>query len=41
MEKCNTLNLKATFISQPGKHDRNYWKKSIEKHFDFFTTQIK
>ncbi|WP_051189428.1 alpha/beta hydrolase [Daejeonella oryzae] len=41
MEKCATLNLAATFISQPGKHDRQYWKKSIEKHFDFFTALIK
>jgi putative tributyrin esterase len=40
MEKCDSLSLKATFISQPGKHDRYYWEKSIQKHFEFFKAQI-
>ncbi|HEX2867928.1 MAG TPA: alpha/beta hydrolase-fold protein [Ignavibacteriales bacterium] len=35
-EKCLSLKLKATFISQPGTHNRQYWNKSIENHFRFF-----
>lgn len=36
-EKCLTLKLKATFISQPGTHSRIYWKNSIDTHFRFFS----
>ncbi len=36
MEKCNELKLNATFISQPGKHNREYWSKSIIRQLDFF-----
>ncbi len=35
-EKCRRLKIKATFISQPGKHTHSYWKKSIKEHFFFF-----
>lgn len=35
-EKCISLKIKATFISQPGNHNRQYWNKSIENHFRFF-----
>ncbi|MEO8794180.1 MAG: alpha/beta hydrolase family protein [Daejeonella sp.] len=40
MEKCNDLGLNATFISQPGKHNREYWQKSIIRQLDFFKSQI-
>ena len=33
---CLNLNIPATFISQPGSHDRAYWRKSIRQHFEFF-----
>ncbi len=35
-EKADELKLPATYISQPGAHNRAYWKKSIRQHFDFF-----
>lgn len=35
-EKCLSLKLKATFISQPGSHNKDYWNKTIENHFRFF-----
>jgi S-formylglutathione hydrolase FrmB len=35
-KKCDELKIKATYISQPGKHDRNYWKKSAKAQFEFF-----
>lgn len=35
-EKCIALKIKATFISQPGSHNRQYWDKTIENHFRFF-----
>ena len=39
-EQCDQLKLNATFIAQPGKHDRQYWAKSIRQHFDFFKTLL-
>ncbi|MGE5430578.1 MAG: alpha/beta hydrolase [Syntrophomonadaceae bacterium] len=35
-EKCIDLKVKATFISQPGSHNRQYWSKTIENHLRFF-----
>ncbi|MES2734039.1 MAG: alpha/beta hydrolase family protein [Bacteroidota bacterium] len=35
-EVCLTMNIPATFISQPGNHDKVYWQKSIRQHFEFF-----
>ncbi len=32
--------IPITFISQPGKHDWDYWGKSIRAHFEFFERQI-
>ncbi len=34
--KCDLLKLKATYISQPGAHNRTYWAKSIKQQFDYF-----
>lgn len=34
--RCDELKVKATYISQPGKHDKAYWQKSIKVQFDFF-----
>lgn len=35
-EKCITKKFPVTFISQPGRHDKNYWGKAIHQHFIFF-----
>jgi putative tributyrin esterase len=35
-EKCLKLKIMATFISQPGIHKIEYWRKSFENHFRFF-----
>ncbi len=36
-EKCLTSKIKATFISQPGNHNADYWRSNIENHFIFFS----
>ncbi len=40
-DMCRKLKVKATFISQPGKHTHSYWKKSIKEHFFFFDQLLK
>ncbi|MBC7920595.1 MAG: esterase, partial [Ferruginibacter sp.] len=35
-DRCLQLNIPATFISQPGAHNRLYWQKAIRAHFAFF-----
>ncbi len=40
-KKCDELKLKATYISQPGAHNRVYWKKSIRQQFEFFSSMVK
>ncbi|MDQ8005075.1 MAG: alpha/beta hydrolase family protein [Pedobacter sp.] len=35
-QKCDEFKLKATYISQPGAHNRAYWSKSIRQQFEFF-----
>lgn len=35
-QKCDQLKLNATYISQPGAHNRAYWAKSIKQQFEFF-----
>jgi S-formylglutathione hydrolase FrmB len=35
-EKCLEEKIPVTFISQTGKHDWDYWEKSIDAHFRFF-----
>jgi putative tributyrin esterase len=39
-KKADELKLKATYISQPGAHNRAYWTKSIKQQFEFFKSQI-
>lgn len=39
-QKCDELKLNATYISQPGAHNRAYWVRSIKQQFDFFKTLI-
>lgn len=34
--KCDSLKIKATYVTQPGNHNREYWKKSIKQQFEFF-----
>lgn len=40
-QKCDSLKIKATYISQPGNHNSAYWAKSIKQQFDFFKIRIK
>ena len=40
-QKCDFLKLNATYISQPGGHNKTYWAKSIQQQFEFFRNQIK
>jgi putative tributyrin esterase len=40
-QKCDSLQLNATYISQPGGHNKDYWAKSIRQQFEFFKNQIK
>jgi putative tributyrin esterase len=39
-QKCDSLKLKATYISQPGSHNAAYWSKSIKQQFQFFTNHL-
>lgn len=39
-QKCDELKLNATYISQPGAHNKTYWAKSIKQQFEFFKKQI-
>ncbi|MEQ9423504.1 MAG: alpha/beta hydrolase family protein [Cyclobacteriaceae bacterium] len=39
-ELCLQEKVPVTFISQPGKHDSDYWKKSIRSYFEFFKTNM-
>lgn len=39
-EKCLELKVKATFISQPGNHNKDYWKESVKYHFVFFNRMV-
>lgn len=39
-QKCDSLKILATYISQPGTHNAAYWKKSIKQQFDFFQKQV-
>lgn len=39
-QKCDSLKIAATYISQPGTHNAAYWKKSIRQQFEFFQKQI-
>lgn len=40
-QKCDQLKLNATYISQPGNHNKAYWAKSIQQQFEFFKTLTK
>ena len=40
-QKADELKLKATYISQPGAHNKTYWTQSIKQQFAFFKNQIK
>ena len=40
-DECRRLKIKATFISQPGRHAHSYWRKSIKYHFFFFNQLLK
>ncbi len=40
-QKCDALKLNATYISQPGNHNKAYWAKSIKQQFEFFKNQLK
>lgn len=38
---ADSLKIPITFISQPGNHNTEYWRKSIEHHFIFFKEHLK
>lgn len=38
---ADSLKIPVTFISQPGNHNTEYWKKSIEYHFIYFKQNLK
>ncbi len=38
---AESLKIPITFISGPGGHDTEYWKKSIDYHFVFFQQHLK
>lgn len=40
-QKCDELKLNATYISQPGSHNKAYWAKSIQQQFVFFKNLAK
>ncbi len=40
VKKCYDLGIDAKFISIPGTHSRDHWKKMITEHFEFFYEQI-
>ncbi|WP_379089691.1 alpha/beta hydrolase [Pedobacter sp. UC225_65] len=35
-QQCDSLKIKATYITQPGAHTGGYWSKTIHQHFKFF-----
>jgi S-formylglutathione hydrolase FrmB len=35
--KCDALNVNAFYFSFPGEHNAEYWKESIQWHFEFFS----
>lgn len=35
-QKCDELKLNATYVSQPGAHNKAYWAKSIKQQFEYF-----
>lgn len=39
-KKCDELKIKATYISSPGEHNYEYWKKAIHLQMEFFKQQI-
>lgn len=39
-QKTDSLKINATYISQPGAHNKAYWTKSIKQQFEFFHKQI-
>jgi len=39
--RCRELNIKAAFLSQPGNHNREYWRKSLPFHLEFFRMRLK
>jgi len=38
--KCDSLHLQATYISQPGGHNRAYWTQSIRQQMNFFKSHL-
>lgn len=37
---ADSLKIPATFISQPGEHNSQYWSKSVEHHFVYFKQHL-
>jgi putative tributyrin esterase len=41
VDKCRKLGIDVKYITSPGDHNYEYWSKSILKHFEFFSSQVK
>ena len=39
--KCDSLKIKAVYISSPGTHNYKYWKSAIKYQFYFFNQKLK
>jgi putative tributyrin esterase len=39
-ELCKKIGLNIIFVSEKGNHDKNYWKKMLNRHFEFFKKQL-
>lgn len=37
---CKKIGLNSVFVAESGNHDKNYWKKMLNKHFEFFKKQL-
>ena len=40
VKKCYDLSINVKFISIPGEHNRDHWKRMLPQHIDFFSQQL-
>jgi putative tributyrin esterase len=41
VEECRKNGIDVKYLTSPGDHNYEYWSKSILKHFEFFSSQVK
>jgi putative tributyrin esterase len=39
-ELCKKIGLNSVFVYEKGNHDKNYWEKMLNGHFEFFKKQL-